>query len=583
MIFGSLILVIAITISAIAAWYSVAGLTAIFSAAVIPVMIMGGALEAGKIAATVWLHNNWQRAGWAFKTYLIPAIAFLMLLTSMGIFGFLSKAHSDQSLVTGDAVSKVAIYDEKIATERDNIEQAKRALSQMNAQVDQMLGRSDTERGAERAVQIRKNQARERAALQAEITKSQKEIARLQEERAPLAAETRKIEAEVGPIKYIAALIYGDNADQNMLERAVRWVIILIVVVFDPLALTLILAANRQFEWAREGRGGWNHKEDENDTSRGEQIYEEPPVTHPTVDPQITDAVTAFPRSVNSQITDSVTAVNPTQEVKNDLEQDKEELENFFQRARFTAQALDAADERQRAEAANAAMAEIEKPESIVDVESDIKPIHSPEDSAIAELYLPKDEDIAAYNNERLVSKFDKESLAKEEHPSAVATVSQDTAEDEVLQPPIVEDAPALDEFNTPIRRGHDYAVRYRGKVYNLDAFKTLYPSLEIQADNEITDISVCGFGDKFPSNPSKGDMFIRTDYLPDRLFKWNGTKWLEIDKKSTDSYTYNQAYIAHLIAKLETGEYEFEDLSEAEKYQVEQQINEIVNKKHVQ
>ncbi len=241
MIFGYTIMIIAITISAIAAWYSVAGLTAIFAAAVTPVIIMGGALEAGKIVATVWLHNNWKRVGWAFKTYLIPAIVFLMLLTSMGIFGFLSKAHSDQSLVSGDAMSKVAIYDEKIKTLKDNIDSAKKALQQMDAQVDARLSRGESESGAERAVSIRKQQAKERATLQAEVTKSQKEIIKLQEERAPLAAEFRKVEAEVGPIKYIAALIYGDNPDQNVLERAVRWVIILIVIVFDPLALTLIL------------------------------------------------------------------------------------------------------------------------------------------------------------------------------------------------------------------------------------------------------------------------------------------------------------------------------------------------------
>ena len=93
MIFGYLMMAIAISISAIAAWYSVEGLTAIFAAAVVPVIIMGSALEAGKITATVWLHNNWARISWAYKTYLIPAIVLLMLLTSMGIFGFLSKAH----------------------------------------------------------------------------------------------------------------------------------------------------------------------------------------------------------------------------------------------------------------------------------------------------------------------------------------------------------------------------------------------------------------------------------------------------------------------------------------------------------
>ena len=206
MFFAYIILFTALLLSAVAAYYSIAGLTAIFAAAVIPVVIMGATLELGKVVATVWLHNNWKRINWVFKTYLIPAIVFLMLLTSMGIFGFLSKAHSDQSLVSGDAMSKVAIFDEKIATEKENIAQAKKALEQMNAQVDQMLGRSDTERGAERAVSIRKNQAKERNELQAQIAKSQKEIQKLQEERAPLAAEFRKVEAEVGPIKYIAAL-----------------------------------------------------------------------------------------------------------------------------------------------------------------------------------------------------------------------------------------------------------------------------------------------------------------------------------------------------------------------------------------
>jgi hypothetical protein len=251
----------AITISAIAAWYSIAGLTAIFAAAVVPVIIMGGSLELGKIVATVWLHNNWKRAGWLYKTYLVPAIVFLMLLTSMGIFGFLSKAHSDQSLVSGDAMSKIAIYDEKITAERDNIAAAKKAIEQMNTQVDQMMGRTDSDKGAERSVNIRRAQAKERNALQADITRAQKNIQSLQQERAPLAAEFRKVEAEVGPIKYIAAFIYGDDPDQNVLEKAVRWVIILIVVVFDPLALCLILAANKQLEWARHGTGGWVHEE----------------------------------------------------------------------------------------------------------------------------------------------------------------------------------------------------------------------------------------------------------------------------------------------------------------------------------
>lgn len=254
MIFGLFTLLVALTISAVAAYYSIAGLTAIFAAAVTPVIIMGAALEVGKITATVWLHRFWYRANIQFKLYLIPAIIILMVITSMGIFGYLSKAHMDQTVTVGDSTSQVAILDEKIATERTNIDSAKRALQQMDAQVDQLLGRTTDDRGANRAVQVRKQQAKERKSLQAEITQAQKTIAALQVERAPLAAETRKIEAEVGPVKYIAALIYGDNPDANLLERAVRWVIILLVLVFDPLALVLILAAEQTIEWARADR-----------------------------------------------------------------------------------------------------------------------------------------------------------------------------------------------------------------------------------------------------------------------------------------------------------------------------------------
>ena len=121
----------------------------------------------------------------------------------------------------------------------------------MDAQVDQRLSRSDSETGAERAVQIRRQQQAERTRLQRDIVNAQSNISKLQAERAPIAAEVRKVEAEVGPIKYIAAFIYGDNPDQNLLEKAVTWVIILIVAVFDPLAVIMLLAAQMTFGWLR--------------------------------------------------------------------------------------------------------------------------------------------------------------------------------------------------------------------------------------------------------------------------------------------------------------------------------------------
>jgi hypothetical protein len=253
MILAWLLLLTGLIISAVAIYYSVVGLTAIFSAAVIPIIIMGSALEVGKLVCASWLKANWERAPRFIKYYMITAVIVLMIITSMGIFGFLSKAHSDQNLVSGDVQSKIAIYDEKIKTSKDNIEANRKALKQMDEAVDQSMARSTDEKGANRAVSIRQSQQRERTRLQSEITVEQKNIAKINEEAAPIRAEVRKVEAEVGPIKYIAKFIYGDaGADENMLEKAVTWIIVLIVVVFDPLAVIMLLAAQMTFGWRRE-------------------------------------------------------------------------------------------------------------------------------------------------------------------------------------------------------------------------------------------------------------------------------------------------------------------------------------------
>lgn len=248
-------------ISGVAIYYSVAGLTSIFAAAVVPIIIMGTSLEIAKLVATVWLKQNWDIAPRILKAYLLLAVVVLMLITSMGIFGYLSKAHSDQNLVSGDVQAKVAVYDEKIKTAKDNIDADRRALQQMDSQVDQLLGRTTDDTGANRAVAVRNQQKRERTRLSNEIASNQELVAKLNDEAAPIRAQVRKVEAEVGPVKYIAALIYGDKASSDMLEKAVRWVIILIVVVFDPLAVTLLLASQYSFALAAEQRK--KKKEDE--------------------------------------------------------------------------------------------------------------------------------------------------------------------------------------------------------------------------------------------------------------------------------------------------------------------------------
>jgi len=491
MFFAYIILFTALLLSAVAAYYSIAGLTAIFAAAVIPVVIMGATLELGKVVATVWLHNNWKRINWVFKTYLIPAIVFLMLLTSMGIFGFLSKAHSDQSLVSGDAMSKVAIFDEKIATEKENIAQAKKALEQMNAQVDQMLGRSDTERGAERAVSIRKNQAKERNELQAQIAKSQKEIQKLQEERAPLAAEFRKVEAEVGPIKYIAALLYGDNPDQNILERAVRWVIILIVIVFDPLALCLILAGNKQLEWVREDK---EKKIIHEVAEKVETIHHPEPIVEPEPEP---------------------IKFNPDK-----VEVTPEEEEQFKK----------------------------------------LEPKQEPETGGMVEEKI-EEEPIAEEMASDLV-----EFQSANSKPFMVIEEAKGLLPEEIVE--IKTEGVTEEAYK---RAEGDY-IEFEGKSMHKAVLHNLRPDIfKIRPDNN-GDPNV-GFGTEFPQYALSGDIFVRVDVLPNRVYKFVRDKWIETNKENSDTYLHNDSYINYLIDKIGSGEVDPELLTTTEQQMVEEFI----------
>lgn len=523
MIFAITMFLTALMLSVVAAYYSIAGLTAIFAAAVIPVIIMGATLELGKVVATVWLHNNWKRINWVYKSYLIPAIIFLMLLTSMGIFGFLSKAHSDQSLVSGDSMAKVAIFDEKIATEKGNIESAKKALTQMDAQVDQMLGRTDTDRGAERAVVIRKQQAKERVSLQQEITKSQKIIVQLQEERAPLAAEFRKIEAEVGPIKYIAAFIYGDNPDASVLEKAVTWVIILIVVVFDPLALCLILAANKQMEWIKEDREKKYRSMVEEQSVQVvdepvkeviEDIVEEEPILPPEIVPQ---AAWPFPG--------------------------------------FDEKPLDTEH--------------CPKCDTELQVAPGIGPFCPNKDCDVIDNILGEKieiriaEEIKPMKN-RWPMHYPEEGLR--EGFKILPEVTEPIVE-EVAQPIIEETPDAEGVTKESFRRLQGDYVEFEGKRMHTDALKELHPEFFVNAQK-------VNFGTTFPEYSAISDIFVRIDSMPHRVYKFNGAKWIDIGRDNSDTYLSNANYLQHLVEKISTGEIDPDILTEVEMDSIQAHIN---------
>ena len=417
MFLGLLTLLVAISISVIAAYYSIIGLTAIFAAAFLPIVLMGSVLEVGKLLATVWLHQNWRRAPFIMKTYLCTAVVVLMFITSMGVFGFLSKSHIEQSAMGTEQIAQVDVINKKmnridakvnrwsedilrlnqggnsgrldnlIVREQNRIKeannriqpqidaenakvpglqaQADKEIAQQNKRLNDAQARTKAEivqaekrlavldRDVEaytsqgtttggvftpdvdnvkkgEALRLRQKPERDRlnliiakakkselgvaSAVQREIRKINAKLAKqisdtekriekiresinstvasankniakytndagttnenvdvkiaelekliesvqpdldsLREEKFAFEKKYRVFEAEVGPVKYIAELIYGE-ADRNLLEAAVRWVIIIIVAVFDPLAIMLVLAGTMTIGWWNEER-----------------------------------------------------------------------------------------------------------------------------------------------------------------------------------------------------------------------------------------------------------------------------------------------------------------------------------------
>jgi len=232
----------ALAVSGVAAYYSIVGLAAIFAASVIPVIVMGSVLEVGKLVSVTFLHNYWERTNWLLKTYLTAAVVVLMFITSMGIFGFLSKAHIEQTASSGDNTLKIERLEGQIAREQRAIKDAETVLSQLDAAVQTLID-YDRVRGDTGAIATRERQKEERASLGAIIASKEVIVDKLTNQKLELETEQNALEAEVGPLKYIAELIYG-QADRDILEQSVRWVIIIIVAVFDPLAVCLLLAWN---------------------------------------------------------------------------------------------------------------------------------------------------------------------------------------------------------------------------------------------------------------------------------------------------------------------------------------------------
>ena len=244
-----LTLITALAISGIAAFYSIVGLMAIFSGAAMQIAIMGGALEVGKLVTASWLYQNWRNKnlGRTLKTYLFTAVIVLIFITSIGIFGFLSKAHLDQVKPAGNNQLIISTIDKQIAFEEKQIARAESTIAILDAAMEKYIDMEYVTRG----LKERKKQEEEREALNAVIKSSTNKIVELNNEKFAVEKEQIALEADVGPLKYIAELVYGDNA-KDMLDEAVRGLIIIFIFVFDPLAVLLLVSANISFRTTKE-------------------------------------------------------------------------------------------------------------------------------------------------------------------------------------------------------------------------------------------------------------------------------------------------------------------------------------------
>jgi len=242
MIFGIITLVVALSISAVAAFYSIVGLMAIFSAAAFEIALMGGVLEVGKLITASWLYQNWKNklVPHLLRVYLSIAVVILVFITSIGIFGFLSKAHLDQVSPTASNQIKIENLQQSIAREQLTIDRANIVLLQLDEAVNKYIELDYVTK----ALEEREKQREDRETLSSTIDEASTKISELEAQVLKLQSEIQSLETEVGPLKYVAELIYGTDDASSHFDNAVRLIIMIFIFVFDPLAVLLVISAN---------------------------------------------------------------------------------------------------------------------------------------------------------------------------------------------------------------------------------------------------------------------------------------------------------------------------------------------------
>jgi multisubunit Na+/H+ antiporter MnhG subunit len=503
MIFGILTLFTALAMATVAAVFAIYGIIAIFAGMPQFALVMGAVIELGKVVGVSWLYRNWNEPT-KIKYAMAPLVLVAMLLTSMGIFGLLSKAHLDQTAPVANNAIQIERLDQQVAREQSRIQDSERVVSQLDQSVQALIN-FDRIRGPDGAIAVRETQSEQRELLRQIIDQAQTEIDRLEDQKLELTQALRAIELEVGPIKYLAELIYNDGADRT--EEAVRWVIIAFIFVFDPMAILLLMAANYTLV---------NRKKKEPKEVSQQSL---PVVVEYSPEPEVKDPIED---------------VAITEDNQDEIDENNESNENIT------------ANDAPETEPTVA-----EEPEDIQEDSEDIQ-----EDSE------PSSEANVSVQQEWPVS------IAEPEETHPVTECITEPVEIKHSYNPAVKT-----EGVTPVNDIGDGYVEFDNHLFQKDALKELRPdlfSLKIDENNNYQS----GFGTQFPKIATKKDVFVRVDMMPNRVYRFDGKRWIELNKELSESYLYDQEYIHYLIDKIEAGEYDVDLLSEQEKIQIEEYLN---------
>jgi hypothetical protein len=635
-----LTLLTALTISGVAIYYSVSGLAAIFSAAVIPIIIMGGVLEVSKLVTAVWLHRFWGIATWWLKTYLSIAVVVLMLITSIGIFGFLSKAHDTASGNATEAIATVNRIDGQIAREENRIQILEDRINGLQS--------GDGFDVSSSIAQQQEIISGARGAVQADIDYNQTQITAINERldrdlealETSLTADIQVQTDKLVPLDELVAS-YRDEEDSGFLNRTDnRGEAERVLQEQKPERDAIAAEINRLRDSTRERESELRREASVAVREAQGNINDYRAQTQSTVDAATAEINRLREQSNSSQdddltqiddwnitIDNIYTTIDTLKDEKFESEQAVRLVESEVGPIRYIAEFFTGTED------ADASLLETAVSWLIMVIifvfdplavllliasqytfEQRRKENPSLEKSEIDDGPEPLQESVINQELEEAVEHFARPELdftlletrieqaqkaindwedSQKEVLDSIEEVEPEPAEPEPAEPePEVEEVetefkeyagnkeeetPEPEEIETTgvtIEQvispddESDYMLDPEGRSIHKDALKSLHPELFLQTDT--SNASSTSFGESFPTVAMKGDTFVRVDQMPNRVYKFEGKAWIEIQKEGTDTYLYNEEYINHLVEKIQTGEYDVDLLSDSERQQIE-------------